>query len=143
MNSVSATLHDVFYAVSSLESFSETTCVIAYDNNIKPTPVLEPIIAFSVKGCSVGPQLTKVEDNGKVVVTTDREVETTISIDIYQPYTKGGQHALALYEKIATALIFNSQQKVVKSVCQEAEYDKSCQAIVVKSTFIFKETANS
>ncbi len=139
MKLASTTLYDIFIDVSGLEEYSDLTCVIAYENDIKPTPVDEPIIAFSVKDCVIGPTLTTVEENGKIVETNEREVMSTISIDIYQPYSKGAQHALSIYERIATTLLEDTSHKVMKSECKEAEYDKTCQAIVLKSTFVFKD----
>ncbi len=143
MNAISATLENVFFVASLLEEKLDLTCVLAYDNNIKPTPVAEPIVGFSVRGATIGPKLSKVEDNGKVVVTDEREVDTTVSIDIYYPYSKGGIHALRLYEQIASTLINDNTVPFIKTTCNEAEYDKACQAIVLKSTFVFRTTVSS
>ena len=85
----------------------------------------------------------KILDSGKIVKTTDREVDTTISVDIYMPYSMGGSAAHKIYDRLATFLLYETGYEIVKSVCYETEYDKSCQAIILKSNFVFHDIASS
>ncbi len=142
MNTVSDTMTRVMLSVSEQESFGDLTIVMAYDSDIKPTPVKEPIVAFSLKGAAVGPQLTTTKDNGEVVLTTSREIAVTMNVDIYLPYSKGAVHAYGIYDRLATFLIYESGFSVEKSTCYDAEYDKSCQAIILKTVFVFNSTAS-
>ncbi len=75
--------------VSSLSTdtqFSDITFVVAYENEIKPTPINKPIVAISVKGCEIGEKLSETLDTGEIKVTDKREMNTTLSADIYLPY---------------------------------------------------------
>ncbi|MBQ8766749.1 MAG: hypothetical protein IJZ16_08080 [Clostridia bacterium] len=143
MTNNGSTIDGVLLTVSAEERFADLTLVTAYENDIKPIPVSEPIVAFSTKGCVIGPQLTTTLDSGKIVATSDREVDTTISVDIYMPYSMGGSAAHKVYDRLATFLLYEAGYNIIKSVCNETEYDKSCQAIVLKSTFVFHEVVSS
>ncbi len=136
-------MEEVMLTVSGEEQFSDVTAVVAYENSIKPTPLKEPIVAFSTKGCTIGPKLTTVRDTGEIVSTNNREVQTTLSMDIYMPYSKGGFYAHKLYDKLATFLMFQTKYNVIKSTCYDTEYDKSCQAIVLRSQFVFQNVASA
>ena len=143
MTNNGSTIDGVLLTVSAEERFADLTLVTAYENDIKPVPVSEPIVAFSTKGCTIGPQLTTTLDSGKIVATSDREVDTTISVDIYMPYSMGGSAAHKVYDRLATFLLYEAGYNIIKSVCYETEYDKSCQAIVLKSTFVFHDIVSS
>lgn len=143
MTNNGSTIDSVLLTVSAEERFADLTLVTAYENDIKPVPVSEPIVAFSTKGCVIGPQLTTTLDSGKIVATSDREVDTTISVDIYMPYSMGGSAAHKVYDRLASFLLYESGYNIIKSVCYETEYDKSCQAIVLKSTFVFHDVVSS
>ena len=123
--------------------FSDIAFVVAYENEIKPTPLTNPIAALSVKKCEIGERLTDTLDTGEIKTATARPVKTTVSIDIYMPYSKGGSEGHKLFDKIATYLLFLKKHNVSKVVCGDADYDKSCQAIVLRSTFVFDNTVTS
>mgnify|MGYP003289241745 CR=1 FL=1 len=143
MNVSTMNVENVMLAISSHERFSDLTCVFAYENDIKPTPISKPIIAFSAKGCEIGPKLTNTLDTGEIVTTKNREIKTTISMDIYLPYSMGGIAGHKIFERLTTFLLFEQNYNILKAVCDEAEYDSSCQAIVLKSQIVFHETAST
>lgn len=143
MNNNGNVMEDVMLTVSGQEKFADITLVVAYENDIKPVPLNEPIVAFSTKGCQIGPRLTTTLDNGKIVTTNDREIDTTLSVDIYMPYTMGGNYAHKLFDRLATFLLYERNYSIIKAVCYETEYDKSCQAIVLKSYFVFHEIVSA
>lgn len=116
---------------------------MAYENDIKPTPLTKPIAALSVKRCEIGDLLTETLDTGEIKITNSRPVETTISIDIYMPYSKGGNEGHKLFDKIATFLLFTKKHNISKVICGNADYDKNCQAIVLRSTFVFDNTVSA
>lgn len=117
--------------------------VEAYENDIKPTPLTKPIAALSVKRCEIGDLLTVTLDTGEIRTTNSRPVETTVSIDIYMPYSMGGSEGHRLFDKIATFLLFTKKHDISKVVCGNADYDKNCQAIVLRSTFVFDNTVSA
>jgi hypothetical protein len=126
-------------ATSEQAKFTDLTFVIAYENDIKPTPIDKPIVAFSTKECKIGPKLTKTLDNGEIVPTVKRDLETTICMDIYLPYSMGGLAGHTIFERLATFLLFEKNYDIIKMVCGEADYDSSCQAIVLKSQLVLHE----
>ena len=143
MTNNGSTVDGVLLTVSAEDRFADLKFVTAYENDIKPIPVSEPIVAFSTKGCTIGPQLTTTLDSGKIITTTDREVDTNISVDIYMPYSMGGSAAHKIFDRLATFLLYEAGYNIIKSVCYETEYDKSCQAIILKSYFVFHDVVSS
>lgn len=124
--------------LSSSSAFTDLTFVMAYENEIKPTPVSMPIVAISVKGCKIGEKLTETLDTGEITETKKRELLSTISVDIYLPYSMGGCEGHKIFDRIATFIIFASEMKIATATCGAADYDKSCEAIVLKTQFIFR-----
>ena len=143
MNQNGTMMESVLLQISGESQFADLNFVVAYENDIKPVPINEPIIAFSTKGCQIGPQLTTTLDNGKIEATNEREIETTISMDIYMPYSMGGNEAHKIFDRLATFLLFKKNFSITKSGCYESEYDKSCQAIILKSYFVFYNKVSS
>ncbi len=123
--------------------FDDCTIVEAYQSQIKPTPVSNPIIAVSVKGCTLGERIVEILDNGLSNKTIKRDLETTLSIDIYLPYSMGGSTGHKLFDKIATYLIYTKSLDVIKTVSNELEHDKSCEALVLRNDFIFHTVISS
>lgn len=126
--------------LSANSNFSDLTFVVAYENEIKPTPVSKPIVAVSVKGCEIGERLTETLDTGEITETERREMLTTLSVDIYLPYSMGGSAGHKIFDRIATNFLFVKDLDITKSVCYETEYDKSCEAIILRTHFVFRHT---
>lgn len=137
MNTNATLVNSIVNSLSNNASFSDITFVIAYENEIKPTPMDKPIVALSPKGCVIGDKLTQTNENGEVITTKKREVKSTVSIDIYLPYSMGGLEGHRIFDRIATYLLFSQNLAISGATCSEADYDNSCQAIILKSTFIF------
>lgn len=130
----------VVTTLSANTEFDDLTFVVAYENEIKPTPVSKPIVAISVKGCEIGDRLTKTLDTGEITETESREMLTTLSVDIYLPYSKGGSAGHKIFDRIATYFLFVKDLDTAKAVCGNTDYDKSCEAIVLRTYFVFKHT---
>lgn len=124
-------------------SFTDITFVMAYENDIKPTPLSKPIVAISVKECEIGPKLSETLETGEITETKKREMLSTVSIDIYLPYSMGGSEAHKIFDKIATFLIFTSQMKIIKAGCSGTDYNKSCEALVLKTYFVFRNVISA
>lgn len=129
---------DLVKIFSANSSFKDLNFVLAYENEIKPTPVSAPIVAVSVKGAKIGERLTETLDTGEITETKKRELLSTMSIDIYLPYSMGGCEGHKIFDRIVTFLIFTSQMKIATASCGAADYDQSCEAIVLKTQFVFR-----
>ena len=125
-------------------NYPDIKFVLAYQSNIKPTPLTKPIVAFSIKDCQVSDKLKDVLDTGEIITTDERNIKITLSVDIYMPYSSDAMKAVGIYEKMASGLLFNSDlaMQVTGSTCGEAVYDSSCQAIVLKTTFTLEDNIN-
>ena len=53
-------------ALSTDTQFSDITFVVAYENEIKPTPIEKPIVAISVKQCEIGEKLQETLETGEI-----------------------------------------------------------------------------
>ncbi len=140
---ISTMAREIFYLFDGFNTqFPDVKFVLAYQNNIKPTPVTKPIVAISIKDCQISDKLKDVLDTGEIVTTSSRNVKITLSMDIYLPYSFDGIKAVSIYDRLATVLLFNfdSHLAVTGSTCGESEYDTSCQAIVLKTTFTLEKT---
>lgn len=130
-------------ALSTDTQFSDITFVVAYENEIKPTPVTKPIVAVSVKACEIGEKLTQVLDTGEVVETGNRKISTTLSVDIYLPYSMGGSEGHKIFDRIATFFLFKKNYNITKSVCYNTDYDSNCESIVLRTHFKFNNTVSA
>lgn len=132
--------------VSSLSTdtqFSDITFVVAYENEIKPTPVNKPIVAISVKACEISDKLQETLETGEIKTTNKREMKTTLSADIYLPYSQGGSAGHKIFDRIATYLLFTKKHNISKSVCYNTDYDSDCEAIILRTHFIFNNTISA
>ncbi len=123
--------------------FEDCSVVVAYENEIKPTPISKPIVAVSVKGCEIGEKLTQTLDNGEIQETNNRQMNTTLSVDIYLPYSMGGSEGHKIFDKIATFFLFTKNHNISKSVCYGTDYDSNCEAIVLRTYFVFSNTISA
>lgn len=141
---INGTMADgVVKTLSANTDFNDLTFVVAYENEIKPTPISKPIVAISVKGCEIGDKLTETLDTGEIKETERREMLTTLSVDIYLPYSKGGSAGHKIFDRIATYFLFVKDLDTAKAVCGNTDYDKSCEAIILRSYFVFKHTISA
>lgn len=135
---INGTLAETLASALSVDTqFSDVSFVIAYENTIKPTPVSKPIIALSVKGCDIGERIEEILDSGEIVDTKKRHVDTTVSVDIYLPYSMSGNDGHKLFDRIATYLLYTKSYSISKAACNEADYDSNCEAIIIRSHFVF------
>ncbi len=126
---------ELFSRLSKDEQFSDLNFVVAYENEIKPTPLDKPIVAVSVKSCEIGDKSTTILETGEIIEIDSRTISLTLSTDIYLPYSKGGSEGHKIFDRIATFLLYTEKLPIVKAVCYEADYDSTCQAIIVRTTF--------
>ena len=123
--------------------FSDLNFVVAYENEIKPTPLDKPIVAISVKNYEIGDKNTTTLETGEIVDIDTRNIELTLSTDIYLPYSKGGSEGHKIFDRIATYLLFTKKHNISKSVCYNTDYDSNCEAIILRTHFIFNNTISA
>lgn len=128
--------------LSKKEELKSIKFVVAYENDIKPTPVTKPIAAVSVKSSEIGNRLSKTLDNGEIVFTDIRPATLVVSIDLYLPYSLGGNEGHRIFDLIVTVIAKGHNQFLSKAVCYDADYDKNSQAICVKTLFSFADSLN-
>lgn len=119
------------------EQFSDLNFVVAYENEIKPTPLDKPIVAVSVKSCEIGDRNTTTLETGEIVNIDNRKISLTLSTDIYLPYSKGGNEGHKIFDRIAIFLLYTEKLPITKAICYDADYDPTCQAIIVRTNFTF------
>lgn len=129
--------------LKSNSQFEDISPVLAYENEIKPTPISKPIVAVSVKGCEIGEKISKALETGEIQVTNNRKMNTTVSVDIYLPYSMGGSEGHKLFDKLATFFLFSKSYNITKAVCYNTDYDSSCEAISLRTHFVFSNIINA
>ncbi len=135
---INGTLAESTVATLTAQSqFNDIIFVVAYESDIKPTPINKPIVALSVNGCEIGEKLTKTLETGEIVETNNRNMETTLSADIYLPYSMGGSAGHKIFDRLATYFLFTKNKDIIKISCDEAEYNSSCEAIVLHIRIVF------
>ena len=117
--------------------FSDLNLVVAYENEIKPTPLDKPIVAVSVKSCEIGDKNNTTLETGEIVDVDTRNINLTLSVDIYLPYSKGGSEGHKIFDRIAIFLLYTEKLPITKAVCYDADYDSTCQAIILRTQFTF------
>ena len=134
---------NIVSVLSANSAFKDISFVVAYKNEIKPTPISKPIVAVSVKECEIGERLTETLETGEVITTMKRKVIVTVSGDIYLPYSKGGNAGHKIFDRLATFFLFSDNFDISKANCKEADYDSNCEAIILRTQFIFSETVSA
>ena len=123
--------------LSKESQFSDLNFVVAYENEIKPTPLDKPIVAVSVKSCEIGDRNNTTLETGEIVDVDTRNINLTLSVDIYLPYSKGGSKGHKIFDRIAIFLLYTEKLPITKAVCYDADYDSTCQAIILRTQFTF------
>lgn len=113
-------------------TFEDVTFTMNYELTTKPIPLTNPIVTITVKGC----EISEADE------TYMRTINTIVGVDIYLPYSDANAKGYYLFDQIATYLVFQKGYPITKVVCGDLVYDKSCQAVVMHSEFIFKNKTN-
>ena len=134
---------NIVAVLSANADFGDLCFVVAYENEIKPTPISKPIVAISVKNCEVGERLTETLETGEITATMKRNVKVSVSGDIYLPYSMGGSAGHKIFDRFATFFLFSDNFDISKAICSEADYDNDCDAIILRTQFIFNEIVSA
>lgn len=133
-------VQDIITTLRTSSQFNDINFVLAYENEIKPTPLKKPLVVLSVKSCEIGPKISFVNESGETTETNSRNMNTTLGVDIYLPYSSGGNEGHKIFDRIAAYLIFTKNYKISKAVCDNVNYDLDSQAITLQAYFIFYAT---
>lgn len=143
MNCTSALPTEIVAFLSSQSGLSNITFTVAYENDIKPTPLKKPIVAISIEKSSIGARKTVVADNGLSSLTNDRDVNVKIKIGFYVPYSLGAYGCYELFDKVMTALLFTYDKKITSAECADVSYVRDTGGLVLDSYFTVIKTVNS
>lgn len=122
----------------------ECSMVIAYENDIKPYPVENPIIAFAVDKIAIGERLVSVGEDGAETQTKNRTVDSVIKVSFFVPYASGPKECFSLFNSLSTALMFNmalQDAEITAINCADCNYVRDCGALVLESDFTLRFTA--
>ena len=118
--------------------FNNIDIVMAYESDIKPVPLEKIIVALSVKKCALGDNIIEVAEDGEETVTSNRNVTSTVSANIYIPYSYKAQNGPQVFESIIDVLMASHNRDILSANCYDTNYVRSAQALVTKSDIVFK-----
>ena len=109
---------------------------LAYENEIKPTPMKKAIVALGVEKMTVGDYLTETAADGAVTVTSNRQADLVLKISIFAPYSYGSYETHKILDRIVTAMLYSQKLYTVTS-CESGgvHYVRDTGALVLDTYF--------
>ncbi len=135
MNMASITIKNMLTVLKELPSFKNVTLTTAYESDIKPYPVTQPILAFSVKKITVGERQIIVHEDGSEELSKNRKVDAVYKVDIFVPYDSGATECFRLFESLYSYLLFSTELSISNCHCYDSEYVRDCGALVLETDF--------
>lgn len=135
MNTASTFIKKLLPVLQADTFWGSMDLVAAYENEIKPYPVVRPILAFSVQSQTVGDRLADIGTDGAQTQSNRRTVETVFKVSIFVPYETGIREAYRLADYLYSTLLFQTTLSIVGCKYADCNYVRDCGALVLDTTF--------
>lgn len=112
--------------------------VLAHESGIKKVPIDKPYVAIGIKKCSLSSPIIQKNEDGADITNGDRKVQTTVSINIYTPYSKGAKGCVEIYEEVLDSILLGLREALVETRLFGTKYSRETQCIVGESEFVFE-----
>lgn len=143
MNCTSSLPTEIVSFLNSQTNLADIIFTVAYENDIKPTPLQKAIVAISVEKSTIGSRKTVVADDGLSSLTNDRDTSVKIKVGFYVPYSKGANGCYELFDKVMTALLFTYDKNISQAECYDVSYVRDTGGLVLESYFTVTKVVNS
>ncbi len=110
----------------------------AYENEIKPYPVTQPIIAFAMDKHTVGERQIVVNADGSETLSKKRITESVIKASIFVPYDSGAEEGYRLADYLYSKLLFDSELDIIGCRYYDSNYIRECGALVLETDFTLR-----
>lgn len=122
--------------------FENIILTTAYENEIKPYPVTQPIIAFAVDKHTVGERQIIVNTDGSQTLSKNRVTECVIKATIFVPYDSGADEGYRLADILYSKLLFDSELDITGCRYYDSNYVRECGALVLETDFTLRHIDN-
>lgn len=143
MNCTGSLPTEIVAFLNSQNNLSDIIFTVAYENDIKPTPLEKPIVAISIERSSIGARKTIIADDGLSSLTNDRDAAVKIKVGFYVPYSKGANGCYELFDKVMTTLLFTYDKTISAAECANVSYVRDTGGLVLESYFTVTKVVNS
>ncbi len=118
--------------------FENVILTTAYENEIKPYPVTQPIIAFAMDKHTVGERQIVVNTDGSQTLSKKRIAESVVKASIFVPYDSGPDEGFRLADYLYTHLLFESELDIIGCRYYDSKYVRECGALVLETDFTLR-----
>lgn len=119
--------------------FSDTIITAAYENDIKPYPVTQSIIALAMDKHTVGGRQVTISEDGSETLSNTRIGESVIKATIFVPYDSGAEVCYRLADYLYSYILFRSGWDVTSCRFYECNYVRECGALVLETDFTLRQ----
>ncbi|MGN0571393.1 MAG: hypothetical protein ACI4K9_04355 [Candidatus Fimenecus sp.] len=122
--------------------FENITLTTAYENDIKPYPVTQPIIAFAMDKHAVGERQVTIGEDGAETLSENRIAESVIKTTFFVPYDSGADECFRLADYLYSQLLFNSEFDIANCRYYDSNYVRECGALVLETDFTLRQVVS-
>lgn len=140
MNIPHTVIRKILLLIKNDPFYENVTLTTAYENEIKPSPVTQPIIAFAMDKHTVGDRQIIVNSDGSQTLSKNRIAESVIKASIFVPYDSGAEAGYLLADYLYSYLLFNTELGIVGCRYYDSNYVRDCGALVLETDFTIRHT---
>ena len=140
MNIPHTVIRKILLLIKNDPFYENVTLTTAYENEIKPYPVTQPIIAFAMDKHTVGDRQIIVNSDGSQTLSKNRIAESVIKASIFVPYDSGAEAGYRLADYLYSYLLFNTELGIVGCRYYDSNYVRDCGALVLETDFTIRHT---